>query len=141
MGYKVGIVGATGLVGMTFLRVLEEREFPIDELYLFASARSAGRSIEYRGKNYVVEELKETSFDREMDYALFSAGGEISKRYSPIAARMSGSYRQQQCFQDGGGCTLNSARGKPRGGFISQKYHSKPKLLYNPGSGSPKGYR
>lgn len=86
MGYKVGIVGATGLVGTTFLRVLEERNFPIDELYLFASARSAGRRIEYRGKDYVVEELKETSFDREMDYALFSAGGGISKKYSPIAA-------------------------------------------------------
>ena len=86
MGYKVGIVGATGLVGTTFLRILEERDFPIDELYLFASARSAGRKIEYRGRNYVIEELRETSFDREMDYALFSAGGEISKRYSPIAA-------------------------------------------------------
>lgn len=86
MGYKVGIVGATGLVGTTFLRVLEERNFPIDELYLFASARSAGKRIEYRGKDYVVEELKETSFDREMDYALFSAGGGISRKYSPIAA-------------------------------------------------------
>ncbi len=87
MGYKVGIVGATGLVGATFLKVLEERDFPIDELYLFASARSAGREVEYRGKTYIVEELTERSFDREMDYALFSAGGEISKKYSPIASR------------------------------------------------------
>lgn len=87
MGYKVGIVGATGLVGTTFLKVLEERDFPIDELYLFASARSAGREVEYRGKTYIVEELTERSFDREMDYALFSAGGDISKKYSPIASR------------------------------------------------------
>lgn len=87
MGYKVGIVGATGVVGATFLKVLEERDFPIDELYLFASARSAGREVEYRGKTYIVEELTERSFDREMDYALFSAGGEISKKYSPIASR------------------------------------------------------
>ena len=87
MGYKVGIVGATGLVGTTFLKVLEEREFPIDELYLFASARSAGKEIEYRGKTYIIEELTENSFDRDMDYALFSAGGSISEKYSPIAAR------------------------------------------------------
>lgn len=86
MGYKVGIVGATGLVGTTFLRVLEERDFPIDDLYLFASARSAGKTVEYRGKAYTVEELTEASFDRDMDYALFSAGGGISKKYSPIAA-------------------------------------------------------
>lgn len=87
MGYKVGIVGATGLVGTTFLKVLEERDFPIDELYLFASARSAGKEIEYRGKVYTIEKLTENSFDRDMDYALFSAGGSISEKYSPIAAR------------------------------------------------------
>jgi len=87
MGYKVGIVGATGLVGTTFLRVLEERDFPLDELYLFASKRSAGKEVEYRGKIYKVEELTEKSFDRDMDYALFSAGGSISEKYSPIAAR------------------------------------------------------
>ncbi len=87
MGYKIGIVGATGLVGTTFLKVLEERNFPIDELYLFASARSAGKQVEFRGKTYTIEELTERSFDREMDYALFSAGGDISKKYSPIAAR------------------------------------------------------
>lgn len=89
MGYKVGIVGATGLVGTTFLKVLEERDFPIDELYLFASARSAGKEVEYRGRTYIVEELTERSFDREMDYALFSAGGDISKKYSPIASKNS----------------------------------------------------
>lgn len=87
MGYRVGIVGATGLVGTTFLKVLEERDFPIDELYLFASARSAGKEIEYRGKVYTIEELTKNSFDRDMDYALFSAGGSISEKYSPIAAR------------------------------------------------------
>lgn len=86
MGYNIAIVGATGLVGTTFLRVLEERNFPIDELYLFASSRSAGKKITYKGKEYTVEELNEASFDREIDYALFSAGGEISKKYSPIAA-------------------------------------------------------
>lgn len=86
MGYNLAIVGATGMVGQTFLRVLEERKFPIDNLYLLASARSAGRLIKYCGKEVVVEELTRDSFDRDIDFALFSAGGEISRIYSPIAA-------------------------------------------------------
>ena len=56
-GINVAIVGATGLVGQTFLKVLEERNFPIKELYCFASSRSAGKTIEFKGKTYVVEEL------------------------------------------------------------------------------------
>lgn len=83
--YNVAIVGATGLVGQTFLQVLEERKFPIKNLYLMASQRSAGKTISYSGKNIIVEELNESSFDKEIDFALFSAGGEISKKFSPIA--------------------------------------------------------
>lgn len=83
---KVAIVGATGLVGATFLKVLEERDLGITELYLFASARSAGKEIMFRGKKYTVEELTESSFDRDIDIALFSAGGDISKKFAPIAA-------------------------------------------------------
>lgn len=83
---KVAIVGATGLVGSTFLKVLEERDLGITELYLFASARSAGKEIMFRGKKYTVEELTESSFDRDIDIALFSAGGDISKKFAPIAA-------------------------------------------------------
>lgn len=83
---RVAIVGATGLVGSTFLKVLEERDLGITELYLFASARSAGKKINFRGNEYTVEELTETSFDRGIDVALFSAGGDISKKFAPIAA-------------------------------------------------------
>jgi len=83
--YNVAIVGATGLVGQTFLKVLEERKFPIKNLYLMASLRSAGKKINFRGENIIVEELNESSFDKEIDFALFSAGGEISKKFSPIA--------------------------------------------------------
>lgn len=83
---NLAIVGATGLVGSTFLKVLEERDFGIDNLYLFASARSAGKKINFRGKEYIVEELTESSFDRDTDIALFSAGGDISKKFAPIAA-------------------------------------------------------
>lgn len=84
--YNVAIVGASGLVGGTFLKVLEERDLPIDNLYLFASARSAGKEIVYKGKTLIIEELTENSFDRPIDIALFSAGGETSKKFAPIAS-------------------------------------------------------
>ncbi len=83
---NLAIVGATGLVGSTFLKVLEERNFPFDNLYLMASAKSAGQSIQFKGKNYIIEELSEKSFDKPIDIALFSAGGSTSLKYAPIAA-------------------------------------------------------
>jgi len=83
---KLAVVGATGMVGRAFLKVLSERSFPMDELYLFASRRSAGQELEYNGKTYKVEELNEHSFDRGIDIALFSAGGPASLKYAPIAA-------------------------------------------------------
>lgn len=86
MGVKVAIVGATGMVGRNFLKVLEERNFPIDKLYLFASAKSAGSTLSFKSKEYMVEELKEDSFDRGIDIALFSAGAGTSLKFAKIAA-------------------------------------------------------
>ncbi len=83
---NVAVVGATGMVGSTFLKVLEERDFPIGEFHLFSSQRSAGKTITFKGKKYTVEELTETSFDRGIDIALFSAGAGTSKKFAPIAA-------------------------------------------------------
>lgn len=83
---NIAIVGATGLVGETFLKVLEAYNFPITSLCLFASAKSAGRSLIFKGKSYQVEELTAESFNRPLDIALFSAGGGISKVFAPIAA-------------------------------------------------------
>lgn len=83
---NLAVVGATGMVGRTFLKVLEEKQFPIDNFYVFASKRSAGSKITFNGKEYIVEELKEDSFDRGIDIALFSAGGSTSEKFSPIAA-------------------------------------------------------
>lgn len=83
---NVAVVGATGMVGNTFLKVLEERKLPIDKFYAFASAKSAGSEIEFNGQKYIVEELTEHSFDRDIDIALFSAGGDTSLKYAPIAA-------------------------------------------------------
>ncbi len=80
------VVGATGMVGRTFLKVLEEKNLPMKNFYLFASARSAGQTVKFMGKDYVVEELNANSFDRDIDIALFSAGGSTSKEFAPIAA-------------------------------------------------------
>ncbi|MDR0300665.1 MAG: aspartate-semialdehyde dehydrogenase [Streptococcaceae bacterium] len=82
---RLAIVGATGLVGQTFIQIIEQRDFPYDDLKLLASARSAGKKLTVKGKEYTVEELTAASFD-DVDLALFSAGGEVSKKYAPIAA-------------------------------------------------------
>jgi aspartate-semialdehyde dehydrogenase len=84
--YRVAIAGATGAVGVEFLRLLEERQFPISKLLLLASARSAGKTIRFDGRDVLVEEHTENSFEN-VDIAFFSAGGSISKKYAPIAAR------------------------------------------------------
>ena len=84
--YRLAIVGATGLVGRTVLKVLEEKDLPISEYVLFASAKSAGKKIRFMDKDYIVQGLNELSFDSGFDFAIFSAGGTISKKYAPIAA-------------------------------------------------------
>ncbi len=84
--YNVALVGVTGVVGSTFVSVLNEMDLPIKNYRLFASKNSAGKKINIKGKDYVVEELTENSFDEGIDIALFSAGGEISKKFAPIAA-------------------------------------------------------
>ncbi len=86
MSFRVAIVGATGLVGGEFLKILEERKFPMDSLRLYASDRSAGKRLSFMGEDLVVEETSDASFNN-VDIALFSAGGDISKRFAPIAAR------------------------------------------------------
>ena len=83
---NLAVVGATGMVGRTFLKVLEERDLPIENFYVMASARSAGSTITFKGKDYVVEELTEHSFGKPIDIALFSAGGSTSAKFAPIAA-------------------------------------------------------
>lgn len=82
---NMAIVGATGMVGRSFLKVLEERNFPIDNLYLFASKKSAGKRVKFLDRDIIVEELNEDSFKRDINIALFSAGAEISKKYAQIA--------------------------------------------------------
>ena len=83
--YNVAIVGSTGNVGRKFLEILEERNFPIKNLYLFASQRSAGSYLEFKGQKYLVENTCEENIkNKKIDIALFSAGGDISLKFAPI---------------------------------------------------------
>jgi aspartate-semialdehyde dehydrogenase len=86
MGCRLAIAGVTGAVGQEFLRTLQEREFPFDSLRMLASSRSAGKKIEFKGKEYIVEELTDKSFV-DIDIALFSAGGARSKQFAPAAVK------------------------------------------------------
>lgn len=89
--FNVAVVGATGMVGGKFLEVLTERQLPVDNYYLFASAKSAGKKIDFMGKEHTVIELtKENviSLKGKVDFALFSAGGGVSKEFAPIFAEI-----------------------------------------------------
>ena len=84
--YNVAVVGASGAVGEEILRVLEEIDFPLNNLVPMASSRSAGNTVTFNGKEIVIKELTETVFDEEeVHIALFSAGGSISAKYAPFA--------------------------------------------------------
>lgn len=86
--YNVAVVGATGMVGNKFLQVLEERKLPVNNYYLYASSKSAGKIINFMGKDHTVIELKEENIiDKKIDIALFSAGGTTSSEYAPIFAK------------------------------------------------------
>ena len=83
--YNVAVVGATGAVGNEMIEMLEQRKFPVGNLVLLASERSAGTSLSYKGHDVTVQVLKENSF-KGIDIGLFSAGGSVSRKFAPIAA-------------------------------------------------------
>jgi aspartate-semialdehyde dehydrogenase len=82
----VAVVGVTGAVGAEFIATMDKRKFPVGKLKALASARSAGKSLSFRGETIVIEELTENSFDG-VDLALFSAGGSISRKFAPVAVK------------------------------------------------------
>jgi aspartate-semialdehyde dehydrogenase len=84
--YHIAVVGATGAVGAELLRVLQRRNFPVSNLRALASARSAGKKVQFRNQPVAVEELGEKSFDN-IDIAFFSAGGETSRKFVPLARK------------------------------------------------------
>ena len=84
--YNVAVVGATGAVGNEIIQILEQRDFPIDNLYLLASSKSKGKKIEFKGKEIIVEDLVNFDFSKA-HIGLFSPGGKISAEYAPKAAK------------------------------------------------------
>lgn len=78
--YRFALVGATGLVGLTSIKVLEEYNLPLSKIVFFASSRSSGSKIKY--KDYIVQELKENSFDEGFDFAILSAGDDVAKYFA-----------------------------------------------------------
>ncbi|MFA5450348.1 MAG: aspartate-semialdehyde dehydrogenase [Clostridia bacterium] len=83
--YNIAVVGATGMVGNKFLQVLEERKLPVKDYYLFASAKSAGKRVDFLGKEHTIIELKpENIIDKKIDFAIFSAGGSVSCAYAKV---------------------------------------------------------
>lgn len=83
--YKLAVVGATGVVGQSMVKVLEEKNLPISDYYFFASKRSSGKTLKFHNDVYIIKELSENSFDENFDFALFSAGGDTSLKFAPIA--------------------------------------------------------
>lgn len=84
--YKLAVVGSTGVVGRTVLKVLEEKKLPISKYVFFSSSKSAGTKLNFMDKEYIVQELTESSFTEKFDFAIFSAGSDTAKKYAPIAA-------------------------------------------------------
>jgi len=85
--FSCAIVGASGMVGGMFIKILEERKLPVSKLYLFASARSAGQTVKFNGQDIVIEEFTAEVFDKGIDFALFGVDSDFSKKYAPIAAK------------------------------------------------------
>src|SRR4030095_11918559 len=85
-GYHIAVVGATGAAGTELLHVLERRNFPVASLRPIGSARSVGKSVRFRDEPIAVETLDERSFDK-IHVAVFSAGGDVSRNYVPIACK------------------------------------------------------
>ena len=83
--FNVAVLGATGLVGRQIIETLEDRKFPVDQLFLLASSRSAGEEIQFRGESLEVIDVEEFDFS-QAHIGLFSAGGSVSEKYAPIAA-------------------------------------------------------
>ena len=84
--YNIAVAGATGAVGNEIIQILEQRDFPIDNLYLLASAKSKGKKIEFKGEEFIVEDLADFDFSK-VHIGLFSPGGKISAEFAPKAAK------------------------------------------------------
>ena len=130
---NVAVVGVTGAVGEVMLEILESRDFPVDTLYPLASARSAGTSVQFRGKRHVVQDLSGFDFS-QTPIALFSAGGDISAEYAPIAAAAGCVVIDNTShFRRDDDIPLGDPRGQPsrRSATAQSRHHCQSQLLHH----------
>ena len=110
---RVAILGATGAVGVEILTLLEERDFPISQLKLLASPRSAGTQLSFRGQKIEVEAISEGAFN-DIDLVLASAGGSVSKEWLPKAVAAGAvAIDNSSAYRSGSKCAPGSSRGEP----------------------------
>ena len=120
--YDVAVVGATGAVGETMIAILEERDFPVGELYPLASERSAGKTVRFRGKSIAVTDLAQFDFSRA-GLALFSAGGGVSAEHAPRAAAAYAGGLPGSVPHSGADHALPTVR--PRGHLRARAHHAR----------------
>lgn len=126
--YKVAILGATGAVGREMMKILEEREFPISELHLLASARSAGKILSWKGQDLTIEEASEEAF-AGMDIVLGAAENDIAKKFAPAIVRAGRCVcRQFQRLPYGSPGTSGGAGDQSRGRKAAPRHHLQPQL-------------
>lgn len=139
---KIAIVGVSGAVGQEFLRVLDERNFPFDELVLFGSARSAGTSYTFKGVEYTVKELKHNDDFKGIDYAFVSAGGSTSKEFAEtITKHGTIMIDNSSAFRMDSDVPPRSARSESlRRIRHSPQHHCEPQLYNHPDGCSPQSH-
>ncbi len=131
--FNVAVVGATGAAGETLLEILKTRQFPLGNLYLLASERSAGTAVEVGHKTYLVEKLDDFDFSNA-DIAFFCAGGDIFKKYAPMAAKAGCiSIDKSSYFRLDPEVPFGYSRSKSTSvkKFIKQAYYIQSKLFNN----------
>mgnify|MGYP002223944300 FL=1 len=140
---KVAIVGASGAVGQEFLRVLDERNFPLDELVLFGSKRSAGTKYTFRGKQIEVKLLQHNDDFKGVDIAFTSAGAGTSKEFAETITKYGAvMIDNSSAFSYGRQCTFGSARSEcRRRQRTSSRYHRQPQLYYYPNGSGTESHR
>ena len=133
-GFTVAVVGATGAVGVELLETLQKRNFPIKDLRLFASARSVGKKLQFKGTGVGVELLEAGAF-KGVDFALFSAGASRSKEFAPGAAKQGvrvAPCRVEEPLFDGGGDLRGGRRGGLRRGSRPRRHDEQRKREQEP---------
>ena len=139
---KVAIVGASGAVGQEFLRVLDERNFPLDELVLFGSKRSAGTKYTFRGKQIEVKLLQHNDDFKGVDIAFTSAGAGTSKEFAETITKYGAVMIDNSSLPHGRRRTPGSARSqRRRRQGPSARHHRQPQLHYHPDGSCPESHR